>query len=50
MKKKFALTFVSVLLVLAALYMAVGYFVYDKLSKVTSGGVRIPKIFPLHMS
>ena len=38
MKKKIALTFVSVLLILAALYMAVGYFVYDKLSKVTSGG------------
>ena len=38
MKKKLAFTFVLVLIVLAALYMVVTYFVYDKLSKVTAGG------------
>ena len=38
MKKKFALTLTIVLLALAAIYTTVSYFVYDKLSKVTSGG------------
>lgn len=38
MKKKFVLPVVIVLLALALLYMAVSYFVYDKLSKVTAGG------------
>ena len=38
MQKKLVLTSVIVLFVLAALYMAAGYFVYDKLSKVTAGG------------
>ena len=38
MQKKFVLTSVIVLFALAALYLAVSYVVYDKLSKVTSGG------------
>ncbi|HET9905120.1 MAG TPA: alpha/beta fold hydrolase [Anaerolineales bacterium] len=36
--KKIAVTLVALLVVLFALYMTVGYFVYDKLSKVTAGG------------
>ena len=36
--KKFTITFGIVLLLLAALYVAAGYFVYDKLSRVTAGG------------
>jgi len=38
MKKNFALVSLIILFTLATLYMVVSYFVYDKLSKVTSGG------------
>ena len=38
MKKTFVLTTVSALIAVATLYVAISYFVYDKLSKVTSGG------------
>ena len=44
--RKFALGFVIALFALAALYMAVGYFVYDKLSKVTAGGGENSKNLP----
>ncbi|MCI0555406.1 MAG: prolyl oligopeptidase family serine peptidase [Anaerolineae bacterium] len=38
MNKRFTLTLTIVLLALAIFYMAVSYFVYDKLSKITPGG------------
>src|SRR5688572_19521375 len=38
MKKKFALISTIVLLIIAALYVAISYFMYDKLSRVTAGG------------
>ena len=38
MKSKFVLISGSIVLIAVALYMTVGYFVYDKLSKVTAGG------------
>ena len=38
MNKKLALISAIVLLIIAAVYMVVSYFVYDKLSKITPGG------------
>ena len=38
MKKKFALISVAALLIIAALYVAVSYYMYDNLSIVTAGG------------
>ena len=46
MKKRFAFTFVVVLITLVMLYMAGGYLVYDKLSKVTAGGGENSKNIP----
>ena len=46
MKRNFALASLIILFALAALYLAIGYFVYDKLSKVTAGGGENSKNIP----